>query len=109
MAEVTSALDQRMHSPEALGKYMFVRFVRSSPSGKTSVFEVDDRHGGRLGYICWYPSWRRYCFYPSMEYTVFSADCLRDIAAFIASLRSPTPKTANGTDAARSNSPEAKA
>ena len=34
-----------------------------------------------LGFIQWYPRWKRYIFTPVYE-TIYDAECLRDIANF---------------------------
>lgn len=37
-----------------------------------------------LGEIKWYSRWRQYCFFPSAkEETVWSSDCLQELANFI--------------------------
>lgn len=66
-----------------LGKYMHVRYLRSSPSLKTHVYAIEDRHGGTLGTVAWYPAWRQYCFSPESERCVFSPDCLQEIATLL--------------------------
>ena len=43
------------------------------------------KSGEVLAGIEWYREWNQICFYPNAD-TVFSPDCLRDIADFIDSL-----------------------
>lgn len=53
-----------------------------SMSGKTKNWRVvSKRARDELGLVSWYSAWRQYVFAPS-EDTVFSPDCLRDIADF---------------------------
>jgi len=48
----------------------------------TQVWNVAASDNGEaLGQVRWYPSWRRYCFYPKAG-TIFDADCLAEIATF---------------------------
>jgi hypothetical protein len=50
---------------------------------KTDRWDVQSRdHGSQLGTIAWYGPWRCYVFEPEWD-TVWSVDCLRDVAAFI--------------------------
>lgn len=39
-----------------------------------------------LGYISWFPRWRKYAFFPNNN-MVFDTACLKDITAFIENLR----------------------
>jgi hypothetical protein len=48
----------------------------------TNVWRVDSLSGNTLGYISWYAPWRGYTFHPAHD-TLYSAGCLRDVAAFI--------------------------
>jgi hypothetical protein len=57
------------------------RYIEAHGDGRR--WKVCNRsHGDVLGEINWYESWRAYIFTPQ-HYTQFSADCLRDIAAFL--------------------------
>ena len=57
--------------------------VGRSDSGLTQIWEVMSVHTGvNLGRISWYSPWRRYAFYPGPS--LFDADCLREIATFLA-------------------------
>lgn len=63
-------------------------------------FQIEDRRRGaktdvwhvwslklpaaHLGIVKWFPTWRRYAFFPGAE-TLFDGTCLRDIAAFVES------------------------
>lgn len=50
---------------------------------KTDVYLVSSNHSGDiLGEIKWYAPWRRYVFHPKEE-TLYSHDCLEEIAQFI--------------------------
>ena len=52
-------------------------------SHKTKLFLVTTKENSTpLGHIKWFSTWRKYGFYP-LATTVFEADCLRDIMAFL--------------------------
>ena len=55
---------------------------------KTKVFSVMSKCSDiRLGVIKWYPAWRNYCFFPTMEEEVVHSDrCLISIGEFIKEL-----------------------
>lgn len=59
----------------------YVKFekIGNSPSGKTERWEVRNTGNIQLGWISWYPSWRRYCFSPAPG-MILDHNCLRDIA-----------------------------
>jgi len=48
---------------------------------KTKAFRVLTKEGAPLGYIRFFPRWRKFSFYPD-PYTLYETDCLRDIANF---------------------------
>jgi hypothetical protein len=74
-------------------QYMVVRQMGVSPSGKTAIYEVRDRHAGLLGNVKWMGRWRQYAFFPEPN-CVFSEDCLYDISRFILRLKSARKKQA---------------
>lgn len=55
---------------------------------KTDVYSVLSLCDGlELGIIKWYPSWRHYCFFPTIEIeTVYSDRCLIELSEFITRL-----------------------
>jgi hypothetical protein len=62
----------------------YLEFTNKTPShsGLTSLWDVASTvHGNVLGKIAWFSRWRQYCFLPFTD-TVYSPDCLRDIADF---------------------------
>ena len=66
----------------------YLRFIESPqhPKRKTKTIYVETKSlGQRLGTIAWFPRWRQYCFFPSME-TIYSQGCLADIHAMIHAL-----------------------
>ena len=66
----------------------FIEFVPdgASPSGRTSLWRVQSKHGGdSLGMIAWIGPWRCYGFRPNRD-TEYEATCLKDIADMCASL-----------------------
>lgn len=75
--------------PESKEKVVFedewleISVVESKP--KTKVFSVLSKSSAcELGTIKWHPSWRHYCFFPTMEFdTVYSDRCLFALAEFV--------------------------
>lgn len=66
-------------------KYMTFEVIEQK--AKTGVWQVlNNRSGGLLGFVKWYPAWRQYCFYPEPD-CVFNTGCLADTVAFIGKLR----------------------
>lgn len=61
-----------------------IRFslVGTSPSGKTSLWNVYAEAGTYLGEVKWFGRWRKYSFYPAPD-CVFEQTCLRELAEFI--------------------------
>jgi len=62
-----------------------LKFINAgqSASGKTQVWGVLSVHSGHLiGAVKWYGRWRRYVIYPQ-DGTLFDAECLSEIAAFL--------------------------
>lgn len=55
---------------------------------KTNVFIVLSKCSEiELGRVKWYPSWRHYCFFPTIETeTVYSDRCLISIGEFLSDL-----------------------
>lgn len=49
---------------------------------KTDIFQVANKEGAPLGIICWWPHWRRYCFFPERD-NLFDVTCMLDIVDFI--------------------------
>lgn len=70
----------------SLGKYVAARQVAD---GVWQV--VNKRHGDLLGGVEYYAPWRCYVFQPSDD-AAFSADCLQDIANFLATLKDERSK-----------------
>ena len=64
------------------GLYICINFLRRSASDKTDIYEVVAKSNATLGHIKWHAPWRCYAFYPEIG-TLYSPDCLRDIADFI--------------------------
>lgn len=72
------------HGPITKGTYIEFHDVGVSESGKTRRFEVRDRSGMKLGWVSWYPRWRKYIYQPAPR-TVYEEVCLREIAEFVQS------------------------
>ena len=67
-------------------KWLYFELIEQKP--KTKVFQVMSKCSNfRLGLIKWYPQWRHYCFFPTMEEeTVYSDRCLISISEFVTQL-----------------------
>ena len=63
-------------------------FVLIENKPKTKVYSVISKcSDDELGIIKWYPSWRHYCFFPTIDIeTVHSDRCLLAISEFITRL-----------------------
>ena len=66
----------------------WLEFIETKGSKKTKRFRVLSKcDGSELGIIKWYPQWRHYCFFPTIEFeTVYSDRCLIEISNFITKL-----------------------
>jgi len=61
----------------------WIKFVLIEQKEKTEVWAIHTKDFGTfLGTVKWFPSWRKYAFFPDAS-TVYEQDCLRDIANFI--------------------------
>lgn len=67
-----------------MGKYIKIELIEQKK--KTGVYSVmqSDRLF-ILGFIKWFPAWRKYCFFPE-EDIIFDVMCLKTIIAFIENL-----------------------
>jgi len=67
-------------------EWLYFELIQEKP--KTKVFHVISKHSDiRLGFVKWHPSWRHYCFFPTIEEeTVYSDRCLLSISEFITEL-----------------------
>lgn len=65
----------------------YIKFELVEKKKKTNVYCVIQKQNLELalGFIKWFPAWRRYCFYPE-EGIVFDASCLKSIVKFIEKL-----------------------
>lgn len=66
----------------------WLRFVEIEKKSKTSVYGVYPKNSKeKVGVIKWYPQWRHYCFFPTLEFeTVHSDRCLQEISECISEL-----------------------
>jgi len=66
----------------------YLKFVEKKSKPKTKVYSVESKCDScELGEIKWYPAWRHYCFFPTIEFqTVHSDRCLQEISEFITKL-----------------------
>lgn len=61
----------------------FLAFTEVRDTGKTKVWSVDNMEDrSHLGHVRWYGGWRKYIFEVDQP-TIWSADCLADVAEFI--------------------------
>jgi hypothetical protein len=60
----------------------WLKFTEKESKPKTKVYGVMSKCSDcELGEIKWYPSWRHYCFFPTLEFqTVHSDRCLLSIS-----------------------------
>jgi len=64
-------------------KYLEITEVVPMTKKKTREFHVfNSVSGSRIGFIQWYPPFRKYAFFPNVG-CVFDPNCLTDIADFI--------------------------
>ena len=63
----------------------WLKFVVKENKPKTKVYSVRSKISDcELGEVKWYPQWRHYCFFPTIELeTVHSDRCMLSIAYFI--------------------------
>lgn len=66
-------------------KYILFDLRETPEKRKTQIWEVMTYEYICLGFIKWFPSWRKYAFYPETD-TVYENVCLKDIANFIEQL-----------------------
>jgi hypothetical protein len=65
---------------QQIGEFLWVT-PNLRPGMKTLTWEVDNK-GDWLGVIRWHTGWRQYIFDPASD-SIYSAGCLRDLAAFL--------------------------
>ena len=67
----------------------WIKFVEVGKERNKPVFGVFNKGKGTpLGVVQWFSRWNCYIFSPEPE-TIYSEDCLRDIAAFCAEKKMP--------------------
>lgn len=77
-----------------IGNHMTAEPVGMAPR---EVYTIHAKDGAALGYVEWYPRWRKYVFQPDQD-AVFSADCLRDLATFLRKCKAHQHSAAEKTD-----------
>ena len=66
-------------------EYIYFEMIEEKP--KTKVWSCkNNRSETELGVVKWYPAWRQYCYFPTVQ-AVYSKGCLNDIENFIKQLR----------------------
>lgn len=74
-------------------EYQYIKFVEMIATGKTRRFTCHNIHeNGSLGEVKWYGAWRQYCYFPTAQ-AVYSEGCLKDIADFMAQLKTEPAAT----------------
>jgi len=67
--------------------YQFIHFEQKAETKTTYCWSCkNNKNGAQLGEVRWYPQWRQWCYFPTIE-AVYSADCLKDIQDFIGQLK----------------------
>ena len=63
--------------------YQYINFKLIEQKPKTGVYQCCNKgSGNELGIVKWYPPWRKYCYFPTVQ-AVYSKGCLEDINDFI--------------------------
>ena len=76
-------------------RYKYIHFIKVAEKPKTSVWSCrNNSSGDELGEVKWYPAWRQYCYFPTVQ-AVYSDGCLKDISSFIQSMNKPSSPTNN--------------
>ena len=67
----------------------YLTFVRKDlPNRKTPIVDVINKQGENLGYISFYPQWRKFVFNTYSRYIViYDSNCLLDIATKLTELQ----------------------
>lgn len=67
--------------------YQYISFLFVEQKPKTQVWRcVNNSSQNELGIIKYYPAWRQYCYFPTIQ-AVYSTGCLNDINDFIKQLK----------------------
>jgi len=67
-------------------KYMYISFsIITAPGNKLFYQCTNNKNFHVIGTVEWYPRFTSYCYYP-ITGTVYSIECLNDIAHFISQL-----------------------
>ena len=69
-----------------IGKWLSVSELHPREGAKTKQWALENVDGTLLGEIAWHGPWRCYVVTP-LQHTIFHAQCLRDIAEFLTSVR----------------------
>lgn len=74
--------------PSRQVEYKYISFVESITNKNKQVWQcVNNSSKEELGLVKWYATWRRYCYFPTVQ-AVYSDDCLDDISHFIKQIAS---------------------
>lgn len=73
--------------PSLKTEYKYIHFIKKENKPKTSVWSCrNNTSTAELGEVKWYPAWRQYCYFPTVQ-AVYSVGCLEDINTFIEALK----------------------
>lgn len=61
----------------------YIEFTEIADTGKTKIWSVDNTNdGSHIGQVKWHGPWRKYVLRPASN-TIWSPDCLAEVAKFI--------------------------
>jgi hypothetical protein len=84
-------------------EYEFIHFVKIADKTRTSVWSCqNNKTDDELGKIEWYPGWRQYCYFPTVQ-AVYSIGCLVNIAEFISQLMKERAENGKNKEARSAN------
>lgn len=71
--------------------FIILEEPKSNPSRKTPIYNIvtRDNGGNPLGEIKWYGAWRKFCFFPEIEFgtiTIWDSKCLKLLTNFLDTL-----------------------
>ena len=79
-------------------KYLEITEVTPNTKKKTKDFHVhNSKNGSFLGWINWYPPFRKYAFTANGD-TVFDSNCLDDISTFVKELMKEHQKNSEAAE-----------
>lgn len=78
--------------PEEKKENKHIKIIETSGVGKIKIFDVINKSKNySIGYVAWYPGWKKYCFFPHEE-MMFGSPCLELICNFLVEINSHSNK-----------------